>query len=89
MTTTDLAEATTLKKQIDDITAVQAKIATTGSQGALIVLTTSGVTSVSKSDLVAALGDGAYDTVCDNAVSALNTALASAKTAAQSDLAAL
>jgi copper homeostasis protein CutC len=89
MTESDVATADALKAQIDEITTVQAAIAATGSKGAIAVLDSTGANAANAAALTLALGATEYANQCANAVTALSTALASAKTTAQDALTAL
>jgi hypothetical protein len=89
MTTTNLANGVTFKKQIDSITTAEADIAATGTKVAMVVIDAAGNTILTKPQLVACLGQTEYDNECNNAKTALNSALGSALTTANSALAAL
>jgi hypothetical protein len=89
MTTTDLATATGYKATMDKISAIDALIALIGSKGFVAVTDAAGKEIVSGSSIVAAIGQTAYDTLCSNALDALDTALTSANTAASNALTAL
>jgi hypothetical protein len=81
-TTQALANANTLKKQLDAINAAQAGNALAGSSAKIIIVDDKGNTIVTAQDLATALGAG-YATQCSTALSALNTALGNAETTAQ------
>jgi len=82
-TTDELATANGLKKQLDAINFVQAKNALSGATAKIVVVDDKGNTIVTPADLATALGSG-YATQCSAALTALNTALGTAKTTAQS-----
>ena len=88
MTPTNLAAGIVLKAQIDAIDDAQAKNAIAGITAKIVVTDNAGVTILGESRLTEALGAN-YATECANALTALNTALANADTAANAALTAL
>lgn len=89
MTQEDFNTAKGLLDDINFITAVQNKNATSGAKVVVTVTDASNRVLVHEDDLKKAIGDSAYNTVCSTALSSLNTQLSSAKTTKQSSFDAL
>ncbi len=88
MTTGELAAGAVLKKDLDEIDAMQAKTATAGARVHLS-LTTATSTLAGKEEIIAALGQAAYDTICATALGSINSQLGSIETTKLAELAAL
>lgn len=82
-TTADLATGNQLKAQLDAINDAQVKTALTGAKLRIVVVDSTGATTLTVDKLKTALGATAYDTQCSTALTALNTALGTAETTAQ------
>ncbi len=88
MTNNDLTSGTTLKADIDKITAIQAKIAT-ANVTPHVYFVLAGEQYVSAGELEAAIGTSAYQTITAAAKTSLGTQLTSAKAAKQTTFDAL
>ena len=89
MTTTDLANGVVIKSQLDAITNVQTQNALTGAKLVMTVINADGTTLASSADLIKALGATEYNSECAAALTSLNSALATAASAATTALTAL
>lgn len=89
MELTDYNAAVPLRATIAKIDAAQAKIALTGSRVKITVTDSVNNELVSRADIIAAIGQSAYDTLIGTTLTSLNTALSSAETTANNVFAAL
>lgn len=89
MTDNNYNSAKTLKDDIAKIVAVQTKNATTGARVHIRVTNASGEVLVTTDELIAILGSSSYNTICNTALTSVNTALASAKTSKDTAFAAI
>ena len=89
MTSSDLAQGNALQATIDLITKVQAGIATAGSKVFIVIIDADNKQLVSDDELSNAIGDADFATLADGVKTDLSTALATAKTTAQTALTAL
>ena len=88
MTPEDLETGNELQEQIAAITAVQAKIAETDVTPYVYFVLGDDI-HVTGGKLKELIGDSAYNTICNTAKTSISSALASAKSTAQSDFDAL
>ncbi len=89
MTNANYNTATPTINTITKCTAIQTKAAVTGAKVSIALLDTEGNTVSNHADILAALGQTAYNNLIATALSDLNTALTSAKSDADTALAAL
>lgn len=89
MEVTDFNSGKALQTTLVNINAVQAKNAVTGAKVSLSVVDADNVVQVNQATIIAAIGQSAYNTIVANTLTALNTALASAETTADTAFSAL
>ncbi|HYC27728.1 MAG TPA: hypothetical protein VEB42_02915 [Chitinophagaceae bacterium] len=90
MTTETLNTAKGYQATIDKVNEIQARLtAATGEKGIAAIVDAESKTLVNQQELIGAIGQAAYDTLAADTLAAINTALAAAKTAAQTSLTAL